>query len=179
MAETDTGALPKVSFADKTEKPVELVAAKAPKPPKRNVGRPPKPKQAPEEQQKEKEKVDEASKIVAEGESSAAAAIPASSTEPQSYPVYLHFDPSVKPEPKLIDLATVEALELAQHRAEALEKEIAHLQLALQHMADDRVRQVQHQREQGAVAVHTAMIIGGVVGGVSAAGVLQLVKAFF
>lgn len=161
MAETDTGELPKVSFADKTEKPVELVAAKAPKAPKKKVGRPKKQ----QEEQKEKDKVDS---IIAEGELSAAAAVEIKS------------EPEIAEQiPKLIDLATVEALELAQDRAEALEKEVAQLQLSLQLMAEDRVRQVQHQREQGAVAVHTAMIIGGVVGGVSAAGVLQLLKSFF
>lgn len=182
-ADTDTGALPKVVFADKTEKPVELKSAVVEKVPKqkKKAGRPKKQQEtaasivadailemegAVHINGKEKEKMSEEAEFVL--------------TQPEPVaPVKIKTEKQVEEKiPKLIDLATIEALELANNRAEVLEKELDHVraeyEVALTHM-NHTLRQ---QREQGALAVHTSLIVGGVVGGVAAAGALQLIKLF-
>lgn len=144
--ETETGTLPKVAFAEKTEAPVELKSAVLPK--KKKAGRP---KKIAPEDEKAKEKMEQAIEEFVLTK-------PEIKTETQQIEEQI---------PKLIDVATLEALELAQDRAAALEREL----YAVSH-------QLAEQKEQASLAVHTAMIVGGVVGGASAAGVLQLVKFF-
>ena len=165
MAESDTGSLPKVQFADKTDKPVELksVAVELPPKEKKRVGRP-------KAAAKEKEKVT-AESIVTEAikEVADAPVLIASEEIKEAIPVIESKD--------YIAQLHEEHKVLVQEKAD-LEYELQCMQANFQALDAARVTQLQKHQEGTVLAVHTSIIVGGIVGGAAATGALALIKMF-
>ena len=170
MAESDTGSLPKVQFADKTDKPVELksVAVELPPKEKKRVGRPKRVAEAKEKEKvtaesivteasKEMEKVADAPVLIASEEIKEA--IP--TIDNKEYIAQLHEEHKV----------------LVQEKAD-LEYELQCMQANFQALDAARVTQLHKQAEGTVLAVHTSIIVGGIIGGACSAGALALIKMF-
>lgn len=188
----DTGSLPKVEFADKTDKPVELksVAVELPPKEKKRVGRP---KQAPK-QEKEKEKVEQALQIVGMADAPVLIVDPEIKKAPEPTAEEMDFpecargsifavQPQIKEAIPAIDNKEYinqlheEHKVLAQEKAD-LEYELQCMQANFQALDQARVTQLQKHQEGTVLAVHISIIVGGIIGGACSAGALALIKMF-